>query len=359
MFRLLDRYLLGQFLVALGVFALAFIGLYVVVDVFAHIEDFSHLKQIPVGPFMLEYYGLRLPLFVSQLLPVIAVFAAMFTILRLRRNNEFLPMVSAGISLRRVFLPFFLMGGLAGVASLALDEWVLPELGDRLTETQTTLDRGEQGYFLLATDRMGRVFFTERYDNTLHEMNNLMVTSFGPDGAQIEKIFARKGRWTGEERGGWRLEDGKIYAYTEEGRLIPENTGPFVSSRIHDTDLKPQDLLKAGSLELHQTFAELAALARLHPQIPVFPMRIQSRLATFPVAVVLLLLTIPVVMSRNHQGLFVGLGICLAACAAYFIVQLLLVDLGNRAQLPPVAAAWLPVAGFGGAGALLLARMRT
>ena len=372
MFRLLDRYLLGQFLMALAVFTVAFIGLYVVIDIFAHIEDFLRVRPSALSAlsFIMEYYALRLPLFLVRLLPVVTVFAAMHTVTRMRRSNEFLPMVASGISLRRVFLPIFLTGGLVGVIGLGLDEWVLPSIGDLLISSQTTLDRGEKKLNILATDSFGRDFYMEAYDRNVDEMREVMTTRFDRNHAQIEKIFAHSARWMGGERGGWRLNgtprpdgtferDVKAYSYTEEGMLIPETTGLSTSSRIHDTDLKPGDILKSGSLDLYQTFADLARQAALHPHIPVFRVRIRSRQA-FPLAcVILLLLTIPIVMNQQSQSLFVGLGVCLLICAGYFILHLFLLDLGNRDRLSPFVAAWAPNVVFGGLGAVFLSKMRT
>ena len=48
----------------------------------------------------------------------------------------------------------------------------------------------------------------------------------------------------------------------------------------------------------------------------------------------------------GERNLFVGIGVSLALCGAYFGVDTICRDLGSRAALPPTVAAWLPIVIF-------------
>ena len=95
MIRLLDRYILSIFLSALAVFTTAFAMM-------------RHRSLLPLLVFVLEYYLLRLPMILTYLLPMVILFAAMFTVFKLSRTNEILPIAASGTSLRRMALPFLL-----------------------------------------------------------------------------------------------------------------------------------------------------------------------------------------------------------------------------------------------------------
>ncbi len=73
----------------------------------------------------------------------------------------------------------------------------------------------------------------------------------------------------------------------------------------------------------------------------------------------LLLLGIPFVLRERHKSPVAGVGLCLVLSSAYFVVDFLLRDLGNRGSLPPVAAAWLPPLVFGSLGLATYDSMRT
>ena len=71
-------------------------------------------------------------------------------------------------------------------------------------------------------------------------------------------------------------------------------------------------------------------------------------LLTWPlVNLVLLLLGLPFVFRLGERNLYVGLGIAIGLCTAYFAVDTVLLDLGRKGTLPPGVAAWLPLLLFG------------
>ena len=54
----------------------------------------------------------------------------------------------------------------------------------------------------------------------------------------------------------------------------------------------------------------------------------------------------------------VGVAASIFICFAYFVLQKFGMALGTGGHLPPLLAAWLPNALFGGAGAWLTARVK-
>ena len=58
----------------------------------------------------------------------------------------------------------------------------------------------------------------------------------------------------------------------------------------------------------------------------------------------LLLLGLPIVLSRNHQSLFVAVGQCLLLVAAYYLLTMVFEWMGSRSYLlTPAQAAWGPL----------------
>jgi len=128
MMRLLDRYVTTLFAGALAVFAAAFVALFVTVDFASNLGRFLELKSVSIPRFVLWYYLLRLPMTVVLVLPMIVLFASIFTVIKLQRTNEVLPIAASGISLRRMSRPFLVAAVLAAGGMAALEEYVLPGL---------------------------------------------------------------------------------------------------------------------------------------------------------------------------------------------------------------------------------------
>src|SRR5688500_16238881 len=107
MINLLDRYLVLSYVKAYAICLISLLGLYVVVDLFTNIDDFTGQNRsfTQVLEHIGAYYGFRVTEIFDKLCEVIVLLAAMFTVAWVQRNNELLPLLSAGVSTRRVLRP--------------------------------------------------------------------------------------------------------------------------------------------------------------------------------------------------------------------------------------------------------------
>src|SRR5262249_4502808 len=105
--KLLDRLLVFSYLKAYLICLVSLLGLYIVVDLFMNIDDFmqKHRGLLPVLQHIGTYYGAQTTVIFDRLSEMIILLAAMFTIAWVQRNNELLPLLSAGVSAHRVVRP--------------------------------------------------------------------------------------------------------------------------------------------------------------------------------------------------------------------------------------------------------------
>ena len=87
---------------------LAFISLFVIVDLFDHLDNFldDNANVISVA----KYYMYHLPSIIDLCLPVGMLLASLFTIGALSKNNEYSAILSAGVSLARMTRTILLLG---------------------------------------------------------------------------------------------------------------------------------------------------------------------------------------------------------------------------------------------------------
>ena len=112
--RILDRYLLREFLAALGTSLVAFILLFVVFDLFERLGRFlqASVPLLSIPRFYLHYLcsiSGNISLLVV-IIPISLLLAALFCTSRLIRNNEFIAMMASGISLPRILVPYIAVG---------------------------------------------------------------------------------------------------------------------------------------------------------------------------------------------------------------------------------------------------------
>src|SRR4051812_29038943 len=108
MFKHIDRLMIQGYFKSYAVCLISLLSLYVVVDLFTNLDDFIHHNSSglrPVVERIVSFYGYRVPQFFDRLCEAIVLLAAMFTVAMMQRNNEQIPLLSAGVSTQRIVAP--------------------------------------------------------------------------------------------------------------------------------------------------------------------------------------------------------------------------------------------------------------
>lgn len=147
MISTLHKYLTRDLIKTAGMAAAAFT---LVMTTFAVSEPLR--KQGLGGAQVLWLFWYLLPVMLSLTLPVAAVFATTFVYGRFAMDNELTACKASGISALCLLRPAMVMGVVVGVTSLALNNWIAPELVRRGAET---VERNIRGliYQKLRTDQ--------------------------------------------------------------------------------------------------------------------------------------------------------------------------------------------------------------
>src|SRR5207302_7573839 len=106
----------------------------IVVDLFTNLEDFTdrHGGLAPVLRHIGQYYSYQISKIFDQLCEAIILLAAMFTVAWMQRSNELLPLLSAGVSTRRVVRPVLYSACALLSLTVLNQELVIPRIGNHL-----------------------------------------------------------------------------------------------------------------------------------------------------------------------------------------------------------------------------------
>ncbi len=135
---LLDRYLFWNFVKAWLALFVSLVSLYVVIDAFSHFDDLlqaSRNMQKSITETMLTYYGYQLVLIFDRLCSVILLLAATFTLAWMQRQNELVPLLSAGVSTKRVMQPIYMGCFLFLILQTVNREVLIPQFAEQLEQS--------------------------------------------------------------------------------------------------------------------------------------------------------------------------------------------------------------------------------
>lgn len=132
--NILDRMLFIAFVRAYAICMVATLSLYVIVDLFTNIDDFfQHGRNgFEIALHILTYYGYRTIQYYDRLCEALSLLAAMFTVAWTQRNNELIPILSAGVSTHRFLMPILVGAALMLSLGVVNQEYLIPYISPAL-----------------------------------------------------------------------------------------------------------------------------------------------------------------------------------------------------------------------------------
>ena len=355
--RILDRYVVREFLRLFLLFALASPLMFVIFDITDNLD--RHLARgVPPDRLALSYVY-QLPLFILYAFPVASLIATIFTINNMARYSELTAAKAGGISFYRVIAPLPLLGVLLTVAALGLSELV--PIANRLRAEilgQRTRVRSARTDFVYRTTD-GRVFSIRRLDVDRSEILGVSMEREG-DEPRIPTIHATAQTGVYEEGGGWVLYDGYYRMFFGQDA---ERTFKFQRMRPLGFEETPEQLLAQPKDPEEMRYAELERFIDIIERSGGRPLELQVELAqkiAVPVAtLIIILFAAPLAMSAQRGGPAYGIGIALGITLVYLMLFRIAGAAGATGNLPPAVAAWFPNLLFAAGAAVLLARAKT
>ncbi|HLY08199.1 MAG TPA: LptF/LptG family permease [Planctomycetota bacterium] len=366
MTRLLDRYVLGIFLPALVLFTVTLLFLFIAVDFASKLGKFLELTRVPVIPFVTRFYLVRIPMLLVILIPSVLLFAPTFTVIKLARANEILPIAASGISLRRMSVPFLVAAVLGSFAMAATDEFILPKVGDEISSTEEILSVRTVRYNVEDYDGATKMFAKEFAPESLRLTGDVRFTLLNPDMKPVEIVLAEEARWD-LKRKRWVALRGTVENPFE--LVFPPNEKPHTrkyaipaEGYVVECKLKPDNIRRGSGLSTRFSFVRFKSLVqemRKYPHVPSAVLKVHSRIS-FPLSsIVLVLVGLPFVMDPNSKSFVKGLIFSFLLAVGYYMTHFACEDLGNMGSLHPIVAAWFPIGTFGAAGLVAFSRMKT
>jgi lipopolysaccharide export system permease protein len=352
--KILDRYVLSEFIAYLAMGLLAFIGIFVIVDVFEKIDTFVD-AQAPLT-LVLRFYLSYVPVVLIEILPVAVLLASLIAFGRMVRLHELTAMRSGGRSLFRIYLPVLVFVTGIAATSFALGELVVPEANSRRKrimnhEIKKKPEAQARRQDVRYVGQGGRVYIIGSYDVRRAVMRDVVIQEFAA-GALVRRIDARHGRW---QDGRWELSEG--YTRRFDGDRV--TTEHFDRMPLAATEV-PDDFSKEERDPDIMGFRELRSwISRFRQSggdAAPYLVDMQMKLAAPFVNLVTVILGAAISSRLRRGGLAVGFGLSFLISFLYYALIRAAQAVGRGGSLPPLLAAWLPNLVIGGVAIALLWR---
>ncbi len=340
--KILDWYILKRFISTYLFTTAMLIAVLIVIDVTEKIDDFNH-PDLTAWRIVSEYYINFIPYYANILSPLIVFIAAVFVTSKMATHTEIIAMLSAGISLRRILVPYFIGAVMIAVLVYYLINYVIPVANKGRNDFEDAYVR-DKFYF---TERNVHLkvapetyVYLESYDN-FSKVGYKFTMETVKNRELIAKLDAPRIKWN-EEKEKWRIENYKLRTFKEKGEQITNGTAIDTVIKMSPKDFESQhrlqEKLTSPELEAHIDLLNL----RGADDVEIFLVEKYER-TTYPFAI-LILSVIGLIVSarktREGQGFQIAFGFILAF--VYIILIVISRSFAQQGGIPPQLSAWIP-----------------
>lgn len=343
-FKILDRYILGKFLMTFF-FAIAMILVIVVLfDYVEKVDDFTELHA-PLSAILFDYYLNFIPYFANQFCSLFTFIACIFFTSKLAYQTEIVAMLSGGMSFRRLMWPYFLGALIIGAMSLTLNLWVIPVTQQKIVAFEAMYNKRRQNVqfdrHIYRQIEPGIFAYVRSYQHGSKRASFFALEQY-EEGSMVRSLEAADVTFDPETKR-WSAQR---YTTREFDSLENET---FTQYRNLDTLINLEEaelgvvnqLIKTMNIhDLNEFLAQQRAKGS--DTINIIQVEQHARFA-YPLGTFILTL-IGVSLSsrkvRGGTGLHIGVGIAL--CFSYILFYRFFEEFAKSGSLPPGLAIWLP-----------------
>jgi lipopolysaccharide export system permease protein len=365
--KIIDRYIVRQFLVSFFFGLIAFILIFVIANLMENLDDFID-AEMPYN-IIIEYYIAFIPEIIKFMIPMAVLLAALFITGRLSSQNELSAIKSTGTSPYRMMAPFLIVALIISLISVFFNGWVVPYANQKkiyiervhLNHSVSTNDR----YNILFQEGRRRIVSINYYDPKTEcakqvsiqdfDENDMTILRYRYDALQMQWIKSQEGSI---QEGNWVLLNGTARSFVDTTQSLTR----FDSLKVGRLAITPIDIEKKQRTPDEMNYTDLGEFIenqKLAGQnVARWQVEYHFKLA-FPFAsIIMVLFGVPFASSRPRTGAALGFGIALAAAFIYLIFMKASQVFGYNGDLNPLLTAWLSNIIFLAAGIVNLFRVQ-
>ncbi len=344
--RILDKYIIREFLRTYLIIFLSFVAIFVVIDVIDNlprlIRNGATAQQATI------YYLMRLPYLLVLTSPVTVLLTGLFMMSALSKHNESMAIRAAGISIKRAMLPLFGIGLIISIAVAVFGEYVVPWAETTKNYVYNVQIKGQQPDDQMLKARIhyqGKAndfYYFGFFDGYKNNLKIIDLTRIDFKTKQItEHITATSADWNGSR---WILKDCDIRRFANGKQVFMAH---YPQTDLVILDVQPQDFIRISQKTLSLNFWQLKEYIGRMKKLGDNPAREIVDLnmkISFPLTnLIVIFFFIPIATSNirsKGRGWIIMLG--LVVCFIYLIVVRVCQSLGYNSIINPFWAAWFP-----------------
>jgi lipopolysaccharide export system permease protein len=342
----IDLYIVRKFLITFLFMNLMLIMVIVIFDISEKIDDFLE-NSVPFHAILVNYYINFIPFMLNLFIGLITFIVVIYFTSRLAFNSEIIAMLAAGISFRRILIPYISTAFLLALISFSLSNFVIPSANSkRLRFELQYMNKHQPGYesYIHFQISPGNILSMQNFDPFSRTGYKSVLISF--DDAGMQRVMAAEFVKWDSVAGKWSFEQYSIRTFSGKKQYLTMGQKLDTALAIDPVDLttKVVSVDNLGYRQLRRFIRE--SKIRGTENIMFYEVEKHKRLA-YPFSTVILTLIGVSLSSRKVRG---GIGFHIAmglfASFSYILFMKFAETFATNGNLMPAIAVWIPNAIF-------------
>lgn len=348
---IISRYLTRIYLAMIGTCLGAFIAIYLVIDFLERIGRFSR-AGVPAQS-ALNYFLCKTPEIINQTTPMAILMGTILTIGALARNSEITAMRSSGVSLVRIGRPLIATAATISAILLFMQEFVIPRANERVRYIDQVLveKKGTETFFRRNNiwHRSGNLVMQARlFEPGKQTLRGITIWELGTGLTPLARVDAPSATPAGDE---WILAGATRRDLRQTGKTLQEKLPQLkidLNLQLADLKVVAKSADDMGFMALWQYCQSLSDGGY---DTSRYRTLLHAKVSLPFATLVMAFLGIPFSLRDGRSsGVGIGIGISIVIGFAYFVLNSLILSLGQAGALYPMVAAWAANLIFAAAG---------
>jgi len=342
--RILDRYILKSILNIFFLCLFTFFFLYIIIDLFSHLDVFLQNKT-PLETLRM-YYLTFLPSIFIQVSPFACLLATLYTFAKLNQDNEIIAMRSSGLSIFQITKTAVIFGFIVSIFVFWINDRIAPayrmqnaKIREQIeSENKNAKPKGQEILRNLTIyGAKNRLFYVTKFDPVNKTMEGIIILEHDVKQNIIKKIVANKGDYKDHL---WKFYQSITYIFDENGQLkadpqvLEEEIMPFTETPDEFINQRQStDFMSLAQLEDY-----IWRLSKSGASTAIRNLKVDYyQRFTMPLTnLIIILLGIPFSfrMRRKSTGMS-AFGISLAVGFIYYVLTAVAIAMGKGGMIPP------------------------
>ncbi len=358
--KIIDRYLIKQFIQSILFGLLAFTLIFVVIDLMENLDDFIDMN-VP-NEVIIQYYIVFMPEIIRLMMPVAVLFASLFTVGKMSNLNELTAIKAAGVSLYRFMLPVIIVTLMVCAFSVYFGGYIVPKANEqKLSFEMKYLNRGYSfaGSNIFFQDSPTKIVSISYFDEPNLMAMRVGIQQFDPKDLtrMVNRLDAQRLKFD-TLKNKWVAMNGTERTFSEYSETLSQ----FTEKELTGVYFRPGDLSSKQMKPEEMHLGELRELIENQKRAGTDPSRTEieyhSRFAFAITPFVVVLFGLPFSANKRKGGLAIQVGINILITFIYLVLMKISQAFGKNGAMDPFLTAWLVNFLFFFASVINLARFR-